>query len=368
MKISFQRKKPRAFAVVAALVAVIVLTLLAGAFAYSMKVETKLASNSNHDEQMLWLGRAGVQRACWVLQNEAKLPFTALNQIWAGGPGAGPETNGPLAGLDLTKPYAVGLSASGGPDPVGTVTLKIIDLDRKININTAPPQLLQQVFTSMGVNANDISVISDSIQDWIDPDDSTHPAGAESDYYQGQNPPYFAKNAPMDDISELLLVKGVTPGMYDGRGAASEPESPFGKHKLGFNNSASSQEPDYPFHFVDIFTAFSGGKINVNTADANVLALIPGMDTDSVQSILKFRAGPDGAENSDTATPFQNPGQVASAGINAQAAAQIQNFITTRSTTFEVHVTATIGDQSREFIAVVFINGQTAQVVRFYWE
>jgi general secretion pathway protein K len=362
MKLSSQPKETRAFVVVAALVAVVVLTMLAGAFAYSMKVETKLAANSNHDEQMLWLGRAGVQLSCWVLQQEAKQPYDSLDEVWAGGPGTGPETNGPLMGLSLTD-YPVGL-----PDPVGTVTLKIIDLERKININTAPPQLLQQVFTTMDVNANDISVLSDSIQDWIDADDSTRPAGAESDYYQGQNPPYFAKNAPMDDISELLLVKGVTPGMYDGRGVRSEPETPFGHHKLGFNNSASSQEPEYAFHFVDIFTAFSSGKINVNTADDNVLALIPGMDTDSVQSIRKYRAGPDGVEGTADDTPFQNPGQVAAAGINAQAAAQIQNYVTTRSTTFEVHVTAKIGDQSREFVAVVFRNGQTTQVVRFYWQ
>jgi general secretion pathway protein K len=361
MKIYLQPEKKRAFAVVAALVAVVVLTLLAGAFAYSMKVETRLAANANNDEQMLWLGRAGVELSCWVLSQETKQPYDSLNEIWAGGSGTGPETNSPLMGLSLTD-YPV-----GSPNPVGTVSLKIIDLERKININSAPAPLLQQVFTTMGVNANDITVLSDSIQDWIDADDGTRPAGAESDYYQGLNPPYFAKNAPMDDISELLLVKGVTPAMYSGT-STNNPAAPIQHHKLGFNNSASSQEPDYAFGFNSIFTAFSSGKINVNTADANVLSLIPGMDTTSVQSILKFRAGPDGVDGTDDDTPFQNPGQVASAGINPQAAAQIGNYVTTRSTTFEVHVTAKIGDQTREFVAVVFRNGPNTQIVRFYWE
>ena len=50
MKISIAQKK-RAFAVIIALVAVTVLTLLAGAFAYAMKVETKLAANTNDDEK-----------------------------------------------------------------------------------------------------------------------------------------------------------------------------------------------------------------------------------------------------------------------------------------------------------------------------
>ena len=57
MKIS-RAKKNSGIAVIVALVAVTVLTLLAGTFAYSMKVETRLAQNSDNDEQLLWLGRA----------------------------------------------------------------------------------------------------------------------------------------------------------------------------------------------------------------------------------------------------------------------------------------------------------------------
>ena len=92
MKISFQ-KKNRGIAVIVALVAVTVLTILAGAFAYSMKIETRLAANASNDEQMLWLGRAGVELARYVIALENNQPYDALNQIWAGGPGAGPETN-----------------------------------------------------------------------------------------------------------------------------------------------------------------------------------------------------------------------------------------------------------------------------------
>ena len=29
-----------------------------------MKVETRLAQNANSEEQLLWLGRSGVERAC----------------------------------------------------------------------------------------------------------------------------------------------------------------------------------------------------------------------------------------------------------------------------------------------------------------
>src|SRR5215469_3155614 len=94
-------RKHRAFAVIIALVAVTVLTLLAAAFAYAMKIETKLAANTNDDEQFYWIGRGGVERACWWLSLEGNQPYSSLQQYWAGGPGDGPETNGPLAGESL---------------------------------------------------------------------------------------------------------------------------------------------------------------------------------------------------------------------------------------------------------------------------
>ena len=367
MKI-FPRKKDfagrRAFAVIIVLIAVVVLTIMAAAFAFSMKVETRLAANANNDEQMIWLGRAGMERACWILAMEANQPFDALNQIWAGGPGAGPETNSPLMGISLNG-YAVGLPELGSS--VGTVDLKIVDLERRINVNSAPPQLLQQVLTSMGVDASDISGVSDSISDWIDADDATHPAGAESDYYQGLNPPYNAKNAPLDDLSELLLVKGVTPAMYFGASATNVQESAFQRQKLGFGN-APGQDVQYAFGFTNIFTPFSSGKININTVGLDVLQLIPGMDTDSAQNLLKYRAGPDGADGTEDDLVSANPGQLlTAAGVNPQIIAQAGNFFTTRSTTFEVHVTAHIGDQSREFTGIIFRNGNNTQVVRFYW-
>ena len=58
----------------------------------------------------------------------------------------------------------------------------------------------------MGVDADTISVVSDSIQDWIDADDAPRIAGAESDYYQGLTPPYNAKNAPNVLKFEVELV------------------------------------------------------------------------------------------------------------------------------------------------------------------
>jgi len=344
-------------ALLIAVIAVLVLSTLAAGLALSMKVESRLAFNANSETQLYWLGRSGVELARWILAQE-RCPYDSLNQIWAGGPGSDCETNGPLAGLSLDN-FPVG---------AGTVSIKIIDLERKVNINTANGPEIQQALTLMGVDANDISVVADSIQDWIDPDDLPRVAGAESDYYQGLDPPYYAKNAPIDDLSELLLVRGVTPEMYYGGSATNHPPA-FFQHKLGLG-TRPGEVPNYPFGLKDVFTPISNGSININTADANVLQMLPGVDAVTAENIIKLRAGPDGVDGTEDDTPFVNAaGALQSAGVNPALAQQASRFVTTRSSTFEVHVTTQIGIEKREYVAILLrISPADIEVLSFYWK
>ena len=346
MKIS-PGKNNRAFAVIVALVAVTVLTIMAGAFAYAMKVETKLAANTNDDEQFYWIGRGGVDRACWWLALEGNQPFSSLQQYWAGGPGDGPETNGPLAGESLT----------GFPIGEGTVSIELKELEEKININTADAQLIQQVLIAQGADPNAVSSVPDCILDWLDQDDNTRPAGAESDYYLGLTPSYYAKNAPMDSTEELLLVKGVTHDMYYGTPPEKRPD-----HELGFGH-APGQEAAYNFGLRDVFTAFSSGKINLLTASPTVLQCLPGLgdgsgNSPAVDNIITAR---------ESDPPIRNAQQLlANAGIPPQDQGQIMNYVSVIGNTYEIHATATIGQLSHTYTAIVYRNGPNVTVVSFY--
>ncbi|MFZ1073140.1 MAG: hypothetical protein WAO21_06855 [Verrucomicrobiia bacterium] len=338
-------------ALIIALIAVLVLSALAAGFALSMKVETRLAFNANSDTQLYWLGRSGAEYCRWVLSQE-KCNYDSLNQIWAGGPGTDCDTN-----LEVSNPVQIGN---------GTCTWQIIDLDRYANINTANGPEIQQALTDMGVDANEISVVSDSIQDWIGPAGPPRVAGAESDYYQGLDPPYYAKNAPIDDISELLLIRGILdhPEIYWGGCATNNPGPTF-QHKLGFGNSPD-ENACYPFGLKDVFTAISSGRININTAGTNVLAMIPGMNAAMADNLIKLRAGPDGVDGTDDDTPFQDAGQaIQSAGGNPGLAG---NFVSTRSSTFMVFITAQIGSAPpRKYTAILHRSSPTdIQVLSFY--
>jgi len=349
MKIHFCKKFRGGFAVIMVLVAITALAIMAGALAVFMKVESQLAFNANDSEKLLWIGRAGAERAGWLLAQEPPGP-TSLLQKWAGGPGLDQETNGPLADVTLTS-FPVG---------DGAVDIALVEQESKFNINTADATLLQQVLTTMGVDAGKISVVSDSIQDWIDRDDATKAAGAESDFYQGLNPSYYSKNAPIDNLEELQLIQGVTPLMF--QGGSADVNSPFKHHQLGFGR-APGQGEDYPFGLRDVFTPYSNGKVNVNTADVNVLSCLPGMDSNSAAGIIALRSSDGGAAGDGVIRSFN---QLIPALPGPAALQQFSRYCTVAGNTYEVHITAHAGADAREFVAVILRYGNRAQVVSFY--
>jgi general secretion pathway protein K len=337
----------RGFALVIVMLVIVVLGLLAGAFALSMKVESRLAANANNDAEMEWLGRSGVELARFVVANSgggAGPNVWSLNQIWAGGPGAGNETNGPLAGISL-KNYQLGS---------GRFSVTIRDLERKWNINAADEPVLRRALTVVGVGAADASTIVDSILDWEDANDDPRMSGAESDFYRTKNPPYFAKNGWVDDLAELLLVNGVTPEIYWGPNAPAHAE--LVTHLAGGAAGAGSA---YPVGLADLFTPISMGRINLNTASAAVLQVLPGVDENIAANIIRARAGPDGVEGTEDDTPIQSPAALATVvpGLGPQAAAALGSLAGVQSLTFEVTVEAQIGNYQKRFVAIIQRSG-----------
>lgn len=61
--------------------------------------------------------------------------------------------------------------------------------------------------------------IADALLDWLDDDTEPRTYGAESDYYQGLTPPYFAQDGELESIDDLLKVRDVTPALLYGEDA-----------------------------------------------------------------------------------------------------------------------------------------------------
>ncbi|MDR2548857.1 MAG: type II secretion system minor pseudopilin GspK [Desulfobulbus sp.] len=105
----------------------------------------------------------------------------------------------------------------------------------------------------------------DAIADWIDEDNEERHGGAESPYYQGLQPPYACRNAPLATVEELLLVKGMT-------------------RALLFGDADHEGIANY------ITVLGDNGAINLNTAPLPVLqALSPEMTSKLAQELIDYR-------------------------------------------------------------------------------
>jgi len=361
------RKANSGIALIIVMIVIVVLGILAGGFAYTMKVETTLARHASFSSDLDWSGRAGVEVAKWILATSTTGPnsqFDSLKQKWAGGPG---ETNDALAEIDL-KNYPL-----LAPDNsiMGTMSIEIKDMDRKFNINrvAADDAILNQAMTIIGIDAAQASSIRSSIQSWCDPRGRSTMGGATSDYYEGLPIPYYAKQGPIDDLTELMLVKDVTPAMYWGSGGGGMPavmNRPNPARKSMFD------EPTYAVGMVDLFTPISSKLVNINTASATVLQVFPFIDEHWAQAIISGpggRAGPDSSDGTADDMPFRSVAELQRVGLPAEVVQQMTPYCTVRSLCFEVHLNIDMRGTRREYVAYLRRNGpKDIQTLNLHWK
>jgi general secretion pathway protein K len=333
------------------------MAVIVTAFAYTMKIEGRLATRTQSESETEWMGRSGVEMAKWVLSLSRQIPgeqtYDGLNQFWAGGQGMTNMADNPFEGLSLQDV----------PLGDGTISIEILDAERHLNINsiaTRNPQLLELILQLCGAGASDSVDIAAAIRDWIDPnDDAAMGGGAESEFYRMLNPPYIAKNGPIDDLSELLKIRGISPQLYWGpRGmgmgemAAGSPLDSAGRR---VSSTFLGQGVAGSVGLADVFSAVSSGQLNINTAPYPVLVMACGGDENIARNILEQRAGPDGVDGTYDDMPARGPQDIA----RLQGVPALPNqgtplaVFSTVSSTFEVRVDVKLGALSRRYVAVL---------------
>ena len=349
----------RGVALLIVMLLIFAMAVIVTAFAYTMKVEGRLATRTQSESETDWMGRSGVEMAKWVLSLSRQIPgeqtYDGLNQFWAGGVGPTNIADNPFEGVSL-KDVPLG---------DGTISIEISDAERYLNINsiaTRNPQLLELILQLCGAGSADSADVSSAIRDWIDPnDDSAMGGGAESDFYRMLNPPYVAKNGPIDDLSELLKIRGITPQLYWGprsEGGAVMASTHSAAHSAGPRMRASTflgQSIAGSVGLADVFSAVSSGQVNINTAPYPVLVMACGGDENIARNIMEQRAGMDGMDGTYDDTPARGPqdiGRLQGVPVMPNQGTPLAVFSTV-SSTFEVRVTARLGALSRRYIAVL---------------
>jgi general secretion pathway protein K len=317
----------RGVAIVIVLWVVMVLSLLIGGFAFTMHVETQIASYARKELKAEMLARSGIEVAKMQLllheQSAADAGYDALNQDWA--------TN-----EELYVNHKLG---------EGVFNVKITDEESKMPINTASELQLQRLMTLLNVDPSDGDIIVDSILDWREPGDLHRLNGAKSDYYLSLLPPYRAKEAPLDRVDELLLIRGVTPELFHG-------------------TPATDKDPAQP-GLADVLTTMSSGTVNVNTASPIVLQAMLGLNDVQVQAVLARRDGADGIPGTDDDLPFHSPEEFFATIGNLDAATSqaAQGLMAVKASFFTIKSTGEVGGVKHTILATVRRDNGTIDIV-----
>jgi len=317
----------------------IVTVLIAASLEMNKKMRSALFSAATTRDRMtlLHMASSGVNLAAVMLVKDKKNSSSdSLQEDWADSEKINEILN------DI--PFEDGNIVLTINDELGKIQLNsLVQFPEGHRFNESQRAMWER-FLNLLINKNEAledmepMTIINSIKDWLDSGDDdaiTGLNGAESDYYQDLDPSYTCKNGPFTHIGELVLVRGVTPEIFQGAGGSqglSDYITVFGM--------TESQNNSFTYE----------GRVNINTADLPTLvAMLPSGSEDLAQAIYEYRM--ETSESlyiHDLSSPawYKNVPGVGDAIIDP-------NLITTSSDFFRIESTAKLKTMKVKITAVV---------------
>ncbi|HEV8437047.1 MAG TPA: hypothetical protein VGT40_03040 [Methylomirabilota bacterium] len=244
----------RGFALLAVTLVLALLGVVVTEFAFSMRLEAAMVRSYKDGILARHLAEAGIQQAIREILNDATVH--GLDEE-----GQVVFYQAPLGGTAVPKRLPT-LPRSHVKLGAGEFSYRITDEEARLNLNAGLPARLDKLLGSLGVDKSQRDIITDSVEDWRDPNETHRTNGAESDQYLQLPVPYRSRNANLQDVAELLQIKGVTPELYFGRG-------------------------DHP-GLVDLVTVRSRGTVNMNTAPKLILEAV-GLSEAEIDEVTQSR-------------------------------------------------------------------------------
>jgi general secretion pathway protein K len=219
--------RQRGIALITAILIVSIAVIAATAVLSSGSLAIQRTATLQETEKAWWYA-VGVE--AWVgtiLQRDARQnKYDALNNIWAQPVDFLPVDQGFLAGriVDLQGRFNLNnfgvTAADGGGSETGPATGK--------GSGAADPtgeaaflkwqKVFERLFEEIKLDPSLARPISEAIRDWVDRDQNPTPYdGAEDNEYlsaRAPSVPYRTANRPMQSVTELMAIKGVTKDIY----------------------------------------------------------------------------------------------------------------------------------------------------------
>jgi general secretion pathway protein K len=228
------RARNRGFALVIVLWAGVLLSVIAASFAFSMRVETRLAGNLVERARAEAIADAGIQRGILALL------AAPAERHWV--------PDGRVYVLPLGE---------------GAMHIRLLSENGKIDLNGAPEALIRGLLARLAeddelVDADRAAAIASAVLDWRDPDQRVRPGGAEDRDYERGGRPFGSRDGAYLSVAELNQVLGVDAGVF----ARLEPS----------------------------VTVYSWApQVDPMTASRDVLLAVPGLDRGAVDRFIAAR-------------------------------------------------------------------------------
>jgi type II secretory pathway component PulK len=184
--------------------------------------------------------------------------------------------------------------------------------------------LIRSIFINWGLDLDAAQALTDAFTDWVDADQEVALNGAETEEYIriGRiNQPF---NRLFYDIEEMRLVRGM--------------------------DQIEALRPDWR----NWFTIWSGGTLDINEADAELISVAAEVTAAQASIIPNTVRGPDGIRNTQDDVPFKDlTSAISLLGIDANSRQDIAQRFTINDTTTRITSTARSGESKRRIIAIV---------------
>ncbi|MBU3933417.1 MAG: general secretion pathway protein GspK [Candidatus Omnitrophica bacterium] len=256
------------------------LTTFAVGLARNASGQLRLASHLQDRSKMYYLAAAGIERGIIELKADETPKYDSLNERWSNSEELFKEI--PLDEGYITLSYRMEEEGEDSGEAQEIILYGLMDESSRISINKAPLEVLESMLENIGEVEQDAAAdIANAIVDWRDIDIIVSPGGAENAYYESLELPYPCKSGDFQMPQELLLVKGMTPGIFS--------------------------------KIAGVITLYGEGKVNINTAGWRVLHAL-GLSSELAQRVVQFRRGKDGIDGTEDDIIFNTAGEIRNIG------------------------------------------------------
>jgi very-short-patch-repair endonuclease len=258
-------------ALVVVLWILIIIALIVSTFAFEMQLESKIIIMQRKRFKADQLALAGVElaKAMLAFKEEEHTADATGERLFYDDPWINQA-------LNITYGVPVNFNEAFGD---GTVKLHIDYEKGRRNIKTMTRDDWRLLFDQAGIPNTRWDMMLDCLDDWQDEGDLHMLNGAESDdpFYKKRG--YECKNAPVDTVDELMLIKNWGEEVLYGTAPDEETKEPISG-------------------IVGLLTTWGDGKVNPNSASREVLNSL-NIPESVIDAVLELRLGPDGKEGTD---------------------------------------------------------------------